>query len=710
MSILFNTLAGRRPSRTGSRRLAVLCLLAVSVLFSTAVISQSQAGEFTAEWGQGPYTMSPLEQYNLTIEVDEDFTVDGLRLDLNLFAYIVNSVDVVIFSPSGTRVRALWNNCNTRPITFGRRGYPEVAIGDGSDVTANGSTPASYSFADNGLPNLDDICTALRPSVSSNQGSWGQLPPDTYAPWEPLSVFDGENARGTWTIRFKEWLNGETYLKAAGPQILPQIHEVGLTFTTPVADLTVALSADMDEAIAGQTINYTVDVSNSGDLAADNTVAVLSLPSGATGLTFVSTSGCSEDPNGVATCSLGSLAPGGTAQYTVQALVNGEAEGEIPASVTVSTTSIEADTSNNTATLGFEATLTSAEVIAKTQRLIRNFMSKRADRITADRLDLADRLRGELQGTGGNPLGYWAQGTPDNLTTGFATSLGYLTRTLSDEKPQSLLGYDSIEDAAGTSSSGRTNRFDVWTKGTYSRVNSAGSESDAFIGYIGADYLITPDLVVGLIAQFDHMTDKDPAANTSVEGWGWLAGPYVAARLHQNLIFDARAQWGQSYNSVDPLGLYSDRFNTERWMIRAELTGDFHYGSWLFAPFVEVVQFAEQQKTYTDSLGNLIGSQQISLGRLIFGPELRYSHELANGIVLTPSVSIEGIWNYDPADYTSADGLIANSDDIRASARAGLNIQARGGWYINASGFYDGIGTSDLEAYGGNIKLVVPFN
>jgi predicted regulator of Ras-like GTPase activity (Roadblock/LC7/MglB family) len=57
-------------------------------------------------------------------------------------------------------------------------------------------------------------------------------------------------------------------------------------------------------------------------------------------------------------------------------------------------------------------------------------------------------------------------------------------------------------------------------------------------------------------------------------GNGWMVGPYVGIQLSKNLIFDARAAWGQSDNQVNPIGLYTDSFSTDRMLARANLTGN----------------------------------------------------------------------------------------------------------------------------------------
>jgi uncharacterized repeat protein (TIGR01451 family) len=68
------------------------------------------------------------------------------------------------------------------------------------------------------------------------------------------------------------------------------------------------------------------------------------------GVTLVSTTGCAEDPAGVPACSLGTIAAGGFAEYTVTVAVDPSTLGSVVNSVTVATSSTESDETNNSAT------------------------------------------------------------------------------------------------------------------------------------------------------------------------------------------------------------------------------------------------------------------------------------------------------------------------------------------------------------------------
>ena len=123
---------------------------------------------------------------------------------------------------------------------------------------------------------------------------------------------------------------------------------VGSVAAIPVADLTISKTDSPDPVVAGTELVYTIRVDNIGDAAADDVVVTDTLPPG---MTLVSTTGCDEDPGGAPTCSLGSIAAGGFAEYTMTVAVDPSMGGYIAINTAVVTTSsTESNTDNNTAT------------------------------------------------------------------------------------------------------------------------------------------------------------------------------------------------------------------------------------------------------------------------------------------------------------------------------------------------------------------------
>ncbi len=375
----------------------------------------------------------------------------------------------------------------------------------------------------------------------------------------------------------------------------------------------------------------------------------------------------------------------------------------------------------------------------QTERIIANYLARRADVITANEPDLTPRLeQGGSAGGGQGPLGFVATGTSDDAHLFISTSLSRIANahsaaaalaagggaTVSAENSGSdrfALAYRSPGDVGANADVGGTAplsaalaelrpSFDVWAQGTYSHANESSRNSDIGLLHVGADYLVTLSLLVGVLAQVDVTNEKDSSVGSSVDGAGWMAGPYIVARLHENVLFDARVAWGQSFNDISPLGTYRDSFNTERWLAKAQLTGDFRAGNWTFAPHAGVIYFEDAQEGYTDSLGVAIPGQTATLGRVTFGPKVGYRVSGEGRSSIEPFLGVEGIWDFDVAKTVDpTTGIVASSDDLRARVEAGVTAVFKH-WSISGEGFYDGIGANNLEAYGGKARATIPFN
>ncbi|MFO7763705.1 MAG: choice-of-anchor D domain-containing protein [Wenzhouxiangellaceae bacterium] len=127
------------------------------------------------------------------------------------------------------------------------------------------------------------------------------------------------------------------------------------TFTITVseqADLSITKTAEPDPVLTGGTLSYTISVDNAGPSTAENVVVTEMLPEG---VTLQQTSGCEEDPGGMPNCSLGDIAEGGQAAFTITVEVGAETIGPLVNTVTVDTSTPEVATSNNSASATVEA-------------------------------------------------------------------------------------------------------------------------------------------------------------------------------------------------------------------------------------------------------------------------------------------------------------------------------------------------------------------
>ena len=121
---------------------------------------------------------------------------------------------------------------------------------------------------------------------------------------------------------------------------------------TPKADLGVTLAAAPNPVTVGQTLTYTLNVSNAGPSVATGTVLSDSLPAG---VSFVSVQPSQGSCSGTATlsCSLGTLAVGGNASVVIQVIPN--AAGSLTDTASVASNVTDPNTANNSASVTVNA-------------------------------------------------------------------------------------------------------------------------------------------------------------------------------------------------------------------------------------------------------------------------------------------------------------------------------------------------------------------
>jgi hypothetical protein len=369
---------------------------------------------------------------------------------------------------------------------------------------------------------------------------------------------------------------------------------------------------------------------------------------------------------------------------------------------------------------GVQVTCTlSASDISKTTGLIGQLLEARAQLILTNGPDSTrriERLTGNYSGQGG-VAGFGMSFGGDMLPFGLrfterdATFSYSLRRAMAKDnksEEEGALGFDGLY--ADRNGDTPPDPFDIWVEGKFARFNAEGGDGNFGILHAGADYLVTPGLLLGLGGQLDW-TDMEGEDDAEMDGFGYMIGPYLTARLSENFFFDARAAWGQSYNNVSPFGTYEDEVDATRWLISGALIGRFDLDRFTIQPKAEVAYFEEKSEEYEDSLGFDIPSVKASTGTFTFGPRVSTQVELNDFTRIEPFITLEGIWTFaqENTATTVAESPGLEDKGLRGRGELGFTLFGGGSSSLSASGFYDGLGSSDFEAWGGEIQLKQEF-
>src|SRR5205823_1274328 len=109
------------------------------------------------------------------------------------------------------------------------------------------------------------------------------------------------------------------------------------------ADLSIAKSNTPDPVTAGQSLTYTIVVTNNGPSDAQNVQATDALPSQLTGATYCDTTGCTPSAPWTGSDPLGAIAAGGSRTILIRATVKSDTPDGATLSNTASVSSATSD-------------------------------------------------------------------------------------------------------------------------------------------------------------------------------------------------------------------------------------------------------------------------------------------------------------------------------------------------------------------------------
>jgi hypothetical protein len=334
-------------------------------------------------------------------------------------------------------------------------------------------------------------------------------------------------------------------------------------------------------------------------------------------------------------------------------------------------------------------TFTSFNSQSATTQLIESF-AKVQGRILLGNLPNAarrfDRLEGVVSAPNVSPsamMGYFAQaGTGTLQMPVISTSLAQINAIA--DQPRSA--------------------FDAWFQATLGSYASDGLSGNFGVVSVGADYLVSKDLLVGGFLQADMAPDGRDSAGGSISSTGWLAGPYATIRLDDGLYLDLLAGAGRAANRISPNGTYTDGFDANRWLASASLTGQWEIGDLTISPTASLGYFQSTSDAYVDGLGVGIPRVTGGVGQAAFGPNISYRFALGDGLMAKAMLGFDGVLELPHGDTET----IAN---LHARAKAGIGLTTLGGASLSLSGGLDGLGGGTrIQSLSGSLNLSIPTN
>ena len=255
----------------------------------------------------------------------------------------------------------------------------------------------------------------------------------------------------------------------------------------------------------------------------------------------------------------------------------------------------------------------------------------------------------------------------------------------------------------------------IWGEISGSWTNSESGNTRLVMGSFGIHKTYSEHLIVGALLQLD-IAGHDIAGNTgSINGIGWLAGPWFAARHHTSpLYFEGRLLYGQSYNDIrfndSDFGPRTGSFNTRRLLAQLRMEGDMALSAendeLRLIPHMDVRWAQDHIAAFTTisttRLKIPVSGQTIDVGQLELGLNVEIPIAVNHGTMM----------------FTGGSGLVASrikGDHVKSDRHVRGRVETEFSYDLDETIgivfgiFHDGIGTSSYDNYGLSLGAEMKF-
>lgn len=236
-----------------------------------------------------------------------------------------------------------------------------------------------------------------------------------------------------------------------------------------------------------------------------------------------------------------------------------------------------------------------------------------------------------------------------------------------------------VPPPVGADSGGAGPRSSLWLDGSYTDIEEShplrAFDSNQSVFVVGLDRMVHDGILIGAIFSYSDSDTRDffvPGTSTTDN---YAFGPYIGAKLTNNIVFDASFLYTWSDNfSRDTTGVTA-AYDSEAWNLNANLTGYWYAGNWRHSPSLGISYSETRDDPYVDSAAFPFPRQTTRTGLLVFGTTLAYTIKLDDTRSAEPYVTVEGEWEFEnsvsPAIFT---GLPPDTRDLDARIEAGVEF------------------------------------
>ncbi|WP_127104292.1 Ig-like domain-containing protein [Pararhodobacter zhoushanensis] len=244
-------------------------------------------------------------------------------------------------------------------------------------------------------------------------------------------------------------------------------------------------------------------------------------------------------------------------------------------------------------------------------------------------------------------------------------------------------------------------------------VSGSWSESDSEelrygLASLGYHRQLSSGAIVGAMLQYDFAQQED-ARGTTVEGTGWLVGPYFAAQIGDHPFFvDGRLLFGQTDNDITLSTGQSGRFSGDRLLATLGAQGRIATErGWTLIPNLTLSHVSDAQNAYV-SAGTVVPEQRVTLTELALGMDFEVPILVSQGDLLL-DFGVSGIYSRTEGSG-AASAYITQEEGHRLRLDFGLSYDNGQGLRSSGAAFVEGLGRdADVSGYGLSFEVALTF-
>ena len=260
-----------------------------------------------------------------------------------------------------------------------------------------------------------------------------------------------------------------------------------------------------------------------------------------------------------------------------------------------------------------------------------------------------------------------------------------------DVRDGALLGFD-----------GSFVRDGFWGALSVARSEQGSGRTDQIFGTLGYHGQVADAAFVGLMLQFDQADGRLDAGLGSIDGQGWLFGPYFATQYQAQpqvspLILEGRLLYGPTSNDVRFVDGGTGTFDTQRWLASFRLEGEvlLDYGDRAIRliPHFDAGWVQDKVEAFTDSAGMQVYGQTVRFSEVALGSDIEVPVRFGQRDALITG----GLSLVSAREQSQGQNARVSVSDTYGRLELGLGYRLANGIKLEFGGSYDDVEGTDSE-------------